>query len=260
MFLKWGPTNFGEIVHRHSDKCVWKLNVCFPLFHILTSWLAQENGTQRGQSSTAGLGSIIGALMVLAPRIMRGELDKLPKKHLSDGSVGQPRSDANMAQLQRRLTDEKGIGEDIICDFLHDIPGFTRATDTCRRTGQAAGASRSDSRNCESGTLSGRSGKVPKRRIAAHGSVGSDRAGFAYIRPRGAGANALKVTALDQRTDRCPEFRHRHPERCRPRFDIAAEFDRARRFCAGHHGVTPIGSMSRRRNCSGRVALRREEA
>jgi hypothetical protein len=116
-----------------------KLNVCFPLFHILARWLAQENATQRGQSSTAGLGSIIGALMVLAPRIMRGELDKLPKKHLSDGSVGQPRSDADMAQLQRRLTDEKGIGEDIICDFLHDIPGFTRATDTCRRTGQAAG-------------------------------------------------------------------------------------------------------------------------
>jgi hypothetical protein len=34
--------------------------------------LAQENATQRGQSSTAGVGSIIGAV---APSIMRYELD-----------------------------------------------------------------------------------------------------------------------------------------------------------------------------------------
>jgi len=34
--------------------------------------------SQRGQSSTAGAGSVIGAIMLLAPRIMRGELDKLP--------------------------------------------------------------------------------------------------------------------------------------------------------------------------------------
>jgi hypothetical protein len=31
-----------------------------------------------------------------------------------------------MAQLQRRLTDEKGIGEEIICDFLHGIPPASR--------------------------------------------------------------------------------------------------------------------------------------
>ena len=36
-------------------------------------------------------------------------------------------------------------------------------------------------------------------------------------------ADLLKVTVLDQRTDRRPKFRDRHPERCRPRVDIAAE-------------------------------------
>jgi hypothetical protein len=46
--------------------------------------------SQRGQSSTAGAGSVIGAIMLLAPRIMRGELDKLPKRHLPDGFDARP--------------------------------------------------------------------------------------------------------------------------------------------------------------------------
>jgi hypothetical protein len=72
-------------------------------------------------------GSIIGAVMVLAPRIMRGELDKLPLRYASHGSVGSPRERHDLDSLQGRLAGESGIGEDILCDFLHDIPGFTRA-------------------------------------------------------------------------------------------------------------------------------------
>ena len=99
-------------------------------------WLAQENATQRGQSSTAGIGSVVGAIMVLAPRIMKGELAKLPPHYvLSRGTTGQnekpkeeeqPRTEQDLAQLQRRLTSDDGIGEDIICDLLHRIPGFGR--------------------------------------------------------------------------------------------------------------------------------------
>jgi hypothetical protein len=88
--------------------------------------LAQENATQRGQSSTAGVGSIIGAIMLLAPRIMRGELDKLPKHRPSDRTVGRsPRTARDLDELQRKLTTDDGIG--MICDALHGITGFTRA-------------------------------------------------------------------------------------------------------------------------------------
>jgi hypothetical protein len=81
--------------------------------------------TQRGQSSTAGQGSIIGALMILVPRIMRGELDKLPKQY--DGPhAGSDRRSRDLEELQRKLSSEEGIGREILCDFLHRIPGFTR--------------------------------------------------------------------------------------------------------------------------------------
>ena len=94
-------------------------------------WLAQENATQRGQSSTAGLGSIIGAIMVLAPRIMKGELDKLPPRYIttvgtkSRKSKPEHRTQRDLDKLQAHLTTEHGVGRDIICDFLHGIPGFT---------------------------------------------------------------------------------------------------------------------------------------
>ena len=84
-------------------------------------WPAQENATQRGQSSTAGQGSIIGALMVLAPRIMRGELDKLPPRYEpSHGSVR--RSQKALEELQRKLTSDDGIGEPVICDSCMAAP------------------------------------------------------------------------------------------------------------------------------------------
>jgi hypothetical protein len=57
---------------------------------------------------------------------MRGELDKLPKRQLPDRTVGK-RSPDDLAKLQNRLTDEQGMAIDIICDFLHGIPGFTHA-------------------------------------------------------------------------------------------------------------------------------------
>jgi hypothetical protein len=91
----------------------------------MARWLAQENATQRGQSSTAGQGSIIGAIMILAPRIMRGELDKLPPRYVSDRTVGNHRTKSDLEKLQGRLATEEGMGIDIICDFLHGIPGFT---------------------------------------------------------------------------------------------------------------------------------------
>jgi hypothetical protein len=89
------------------------------------------------------VGSIIGAIMVLAPRIMRGELDKLPRHYLSGGSAGQLRDEADLAQLQRRLGDDSGIGIDLLCDFLHGIPGFTRA-DRHRGIGAAVCGERGD--------------------------------------------------------------------------------------------------------------------
>jgi hypothetical protein len=65
--------------------------------------------------------------MVLAPRIMKGELDGLPPHYdgPSHGSVN--RSAKDLDELQRNLADYRGIGERILCDFLHGIPGFTRA-------------------------------------------------------------------------------------------------------------------------------------
>jgi hypothetical protein len=65
--------------------------------------------------------------MVLAPRIMRGELDKLPKRYTPDRTVGSPREQHDLDSLQGNLAGDKGIGIDILCDFLHGIPGFTRA-------------------------------------------------------------------------------------------------------------------------------------
>jgi hypothetical protein len=72
-------------------------------------------------------GSIIGAVMVLAPRIMRGELDKLPPHYNGPSAGTGRRSERDLDELRRRLSSEEGIGRDILCDFLHDIPGFTRA-------------------------------------------------------------------------------------------------------------------------------------
>jgi hypothetical protein len=50
-------------------------------------------------------------------------------------------------------------------------------------------------------------------------------------------ADLLKVPALDQRTDRRRDVVGGHAERHRQRGNIAAEFNRARRFRAGHHGA-----------------------
>ena len=72
----------------------------------------------------------VAAIMVLAPRIMRGEIDKLPPKlALADSSVGNgaKRTEADLHKLQHNLTGDDGIGIDIVCDFLHGIPGFTRS-------------------------------------------------------------------------------------------------------------------------------------
>jgi hypothetical protein len=63
--------------------------------------------------------------MVLAPRIMRGELDKLPKHYVSGGIAGNPRGQHDLDILQGRLAGDSGIGIDLLCDFLHGIPGFT---------------------------------------------------------------------------------------------------------------------------------------
>jgi hypothetical protein len=71
-----------------------------------------------------GAGSIIGAIMVLAPRIMRGELDKLPP-HYEPSRGSARRSEKALDELQRKLVSDNGIGEGILCDFLHGIPGFT---------------------------------------------------------------------------------------------------------------------------------------
>jgi hypothetical protein len=55
---------------------------------------------------------------------MRGELDKLPP-HREPSRGSTTRSPKDLDELQRKLTSDEGIGERIICDFLHDIPGFT---------------------------------------------------------------------------------------------------------------------------------------
>jgi hypothetical protein len=83
-------------------------------------------------------GSIIGAVMVLAPRIMRGELVKLPSRNTPGDSAGrnsEPRTQRDLDKLQAHLAAESGIGIDILCDFLHGIPGFTHRRWTRARVG-----------------------------------------------------------------------------------------------------------------------------
>ena len=48
--------------------------------------------------------------MVLAPRIMKGELEKLPKHHdgVSHGTVGKDRTPSDFEKLQGRLATETG--------------------------------------------------------------------------------------------------------------------------------------------------------
>jgi len=119
---------------------------------MMARLLAQENATQRGDSSsTAATGSVAAAIRYLAPVIMRGDLAKLPGKHWDrqDGKSLQAKSPAtvkdriadDLSKLQHHIGSDNGMGWQIICDFLWGVPGFTeRSTRDYLATVKSSGA------------------------------------------------------------------------------------------------------------------------
>jgi hypothetical protein len=77
---------------------------------------AAENATQRGESSTAGVGTVAAATWLLARAIMRGQLSQI-WDNLPSGSL---------ETLQGNIASAKGLGVPVIAKFLEDVPGIKR--------------------------------------------------------------------------------------------------------------------------------------
>ena len=75
---------------------------------------ANENATQRGESSTAGIGTISAATWLLAGAAMRGCICTIVQIHADDA-----------AKVQGNLASEKGLGRDILKQFLGKVSGLT---------------------------------------------------------------------------------------------------------------------------------------
>ena len=77
---------------------------------------ARENATQRGNSSTAVAGTVASAVRFLAKGVMTGSLSvEFNRKH-------------DMAKVRGNLESEKGLGRDLIVDFLDGVPGINENT------------------------------------------------------------------------------------------------------------------------------------
>jgi len=72
---------------------------------------ATENATQRGNTTTALAGTVASAVRFLAKAILTGVSHKFVRNQHAQEII------------EGRLTSESGIGEGLITDFLHDVPG-----------------------------------------------------------------------------------------------------------------------------------------
>jgi flagellar biosynthesis GTPase FlhF len=73
---------------------------------------ARENATQRGNTATAQAGSVAAAVRVLAKMILGGRLSpQLGRKSLE--------------HLRGNIASDRGIGQDVVEEFLDGIPGVT---------------------------------------------------------------------------------------------------------------------------------------
>ena len=78
---------------------------------------ATENATQRGENGSAIAGSVASVIKFIARAILTGNVSTYVET-ISNGKLG---------QMRRRLESD-GIGEPIILEFLHNIPGITTRT------------------------------------------------------------------------------------------------------------------------------------
>ena len=72
---------------------------------------ARENAHQRGNLGTAQAGTVASAIKYLAKMLMTNATPDF-------------RSRLDMNVVRQRLTDERGLGEPLITEFLADIPGM----------------------------------------------------------------------------------------------------------------------------------------
>jgi hypothetical protein len=78
---------------------------------------ANENATQRGNSGTAIAGSVASACKFLLKGVFTGDVGGFP-----------PRSKKALETLQGQAVTERGLGWDLILDFLAEIPGVNQNT------------------------------------------------------------------------------------------------------------------------------------
>lgn len=85
---------------------------------------ANENATQRGNHGTAIAGSVASAIKFLLKALFTGNVGGFQ----FTGNVGgfHPRSTRSLEVLQGQVVTERGLGWDIILEFLADIPGVNQ--------------------------------------------------------------------------------------------------------------------------------------
>jgi len=74
---------------------------------------ARENATQRGNSGSAMAGTVASAIRFLAKAVLTGTISRF-LENLSE------------AEIRGNLTSAKGLGQNVILQFLPSIPGLTR--------------------------------------------------------------------------------------------------------------------------------------
>ena len=84
----------------------------------MARWYAQENFTQRGQSATAGIGSVIAAVRLIAPPIMRGDLDGLNALMPLTNKID---SENSFDRLRSNITNDRGVGLEILVNFFAGV-------------------------------------------------------------------------------------------------------------------------------------------
>jgi hypothetical protein len=89
---------------------------------------ATENTTQRSDRSSALMGIVASATWFLARTIMQGNLADLPpRRHKGSAKSGGTlvtRTEADLTTLRGNILSDKGMGRDIVTDFLADVPGL----------------------------------------------------------------------------------------------------------------------------------------
>jgi hypothetical protein len=77
---------------------------------------ARENATHRGNSSTAMAGSVASSVRYLAKIILLNQSGRIDDDHLVISS-------SELKRLRRNIANNEGLGRQIVCSFLKDVPG-----------------------------------------------------------------------------------------------------------------------------------------